>query len=91
VPASGDFRSQEEHGADITAVDVEARHRALARSALAGLEQVPLYARVDAVESGDDLQIMELELIEPTLWLRWHPPAADKLADAIGVQLTRSR
>jgi hypothetical protein len=26
---------------------------------------------------------MELELIEPELWLRRHPPAATALADAI--------
>jgi hypothetical protein len=34
---------------------------------------------------------MELELIEPTLWLRWHPPAAGVLADAIAAELARSR
>jgi hypothetical protein len=32
---------------------------------------------------------MELELIEPTLWLRWHPPAADVLAASIAAQLTQ--
>jgi hypothetical protein len=26
---------------------------------------------------------MELELIEPTLWLRWHPGAAELLAGAV--------
>ena len=51
-------------------------------------ERTPLYARVDAVDTDDGLLIMELELIEPTLWLRWHPPAADVLAAAIVAQLT---
>jgi glutathione synthase/RimK-type ligase-like ATP-grasp enzyme len=89
VPASGDFRSQEQHGAQITAVEVEATHRALARVALSSFDQVPLYARVDAVDTDGGLQLMELELIEPTLWLRWHPPAADTLAAAIAAHLTR--
>jgi glutathione synthase/RimK-type ligase-like ATP-grasp enzyme len=91
VPASGDFRSQEEHGAQITAVEVEATHRALAVAALSSLERVPLYARVDAVDTDAGLQLIELELIEPTLWLRWHPPAADTLAAAIAAQLTQPR
>ncbi|MEY2430555.1 MAG: hypothetical protein QOC92_280 [Acidimicrobiaceae bacterium] len=91
VPASGDFRSQEEHGAHISLVELEAPHRSIARAALSTLERVPLYARVDAVETDGRLQLMELELIEPTLWLRWHPPAADRLAAAIEAQLTQSR
>ena len=89
LPAGGDFRSQEEHGATVTAVELDDRHRRLARAALAGLPSVPLYARVDAVDTDAGLQIMELELIEPTLWLRWHPPAADVLAASIVAQLTQ--
>jgi hypothetical protein len=90
VPADGDFRSQEEHGAAITSVELDDRHRAVARAALSCLDNEPLYARVDAVESDVGLQIMELELIEPTLWFRWHPPAADLLAASIVSQLTQS-
>jgi hypothetical protein len=90
VPAGGDFRSQEEHGATVTSVELDDGHRALAHAALAGLDSVPLYARVDAVDTDAGLQIMELELIEPTLWFRWHPPAADVLAASIVAQLTQS-
>jgi glutathione synthase/RimK-type ligase-like ATP-grasp enzyme len=90
VPAGGDFRSQEEHGASITSLELDHRHRALAGAALAVLDSVPLYARVDAVDTEAGLQIMELELIEPTLWLRWHPPAADLLAASIVAQLTQA-
>jgi hypothetical protein len=32
---------------------------------------------------------MELELIEPELWLRYHPPAAEVLAEAIARALER--
>jgi hypothetical protein len=34
---------------------------------------------------------MELELIEPTLWLRWHPPVADVLAAAVARILEEDR
>jgi hypothetical protein len=38
--------------------------------------QPPLYARVDLVrDAGSDLRLMELELIEPSLYLRTHPQA----------------
>jgi hypothetical protein len=32
---------------------------------------------------------MELEIIEPELWLRYHPPAADVLAEAIAAALRK--
>jgi glutathione synthase/RimK-type ligase-like ATP-grasp enzyme len=91
VPAHGDFRSQEQHGATIETGSLDERHRAIVRAALSGLDPVPIYARVDVVDTDDGLQLMELELIEPTLWLRWHPPAAELLATAIAGQLTQSR
>jgi len=90
-PAAGDFRSQEQHGAGIEAVELDDAHRAFAKTALAAVDGRSLYARVDAVETASGLQLMELELIEPTLWLRWHPPAAGLLADAIVAQLAGSR
>jgi glutathione synthase/RimK-type ligase-like ATP-grasp enzyme len=90
VPADGDFRSQEEHGAAVEAAALDDRHHSLARAALSTLDTMPLYARVDAVDTEDGLRIMELELIEPTLWLRSHPPAADVLAASIVSQLPQS-
>jgi hypothetical protein len=90
VPAGGDFRTQEEHGAVVSAIELADDHRALARAALSVLSTAPLYARVDAIDTDAGLQIMELELIEPTLWLAWHPPAADVLAASILDQLTQS-
>jgi glutathione synthase/RimK-type ligase-like ATP-grasp enzyme len=91
LPAAGDFRTQEHHGAGIEAIDLHDTHRVFATKALAAIDAVPLYARVDAVETPAGLQLMELELIEPTLWLRWYPPAAGVLADAIAAELARSR
>jgi hypothetical protein len=90
VPADGDFRSQEEHGAAIEVAALGDHHRSLVRAVLSTLDTAPLYARVDAVDTDDGLRIMELELIEPTLWLRSHPAAADELAASIAGQLAQS-
>jgi hypothetical protein len=38
---------------------------------------------VDRVRNEDQFRIMELELIEPALFLTSHPAAADRFADAI--------
>jgi glutathione synthase/RimK-type ligase-like ATP-grasp enzyme len=90
VPADGDFRSQEEHGATVEVAALGDHHRSLVRAVLSTLDTAPLYARVDAVDTDDGLRIMELELIEPTLWLRSHPAAADVLAASIAGQLAQS-
>ncbi|MGH9019482.1 MAG: hypothetical protein ACRDV0_00455, partial [Acidimicrobiales bacterium] len=42
-----------------------------------------LYARVDLVRDGDEWAVMELELVEPSLFLTYHEPAARDLARAI--------
>ncbi|SRR5581483_1912238 len=90
VPAAGDFRTQEHHGAACTTVEVDDRHRSVAAAALAATPGETMYARVDVVALDGVLSVMELELIEPTLWLRWHPPAADAMADSIVGRLRAS-
>jgi glutathione synthase/RimK-type ligase-like ATP-grasp enzyme len=70
VPAQGEFRSQEERGAEIHPVVPETRLLQVAEAALATIEK-PLYARIDLVRQGDGgFAIMECELIEPSLYLR---------------------
>jgi hypothetical protein len=49
----------------------------------------PLYARVDGVERDGRLVLMELELIEPHLFLGWDADATGRLAVALGAQVTR--
>jgi glutathione synthase/RimK-type ligase-like ATP-grasp enzyme len=89
VPAPGDFRSQEHLGARLETIPLAPAHRSLAEAALAVVDGSTLYARADAVLVDGELRLMELELIEPTLWLEWHPPAAGVLADAVA-QLLRT-
>jgi hypothetical protein len=47
-----------------------------ARAALAVLPEPPLYARIDGVETSGGFLIMEVEVIEPGLFLTHAPPAA---------------
>jgi hypothetical protein len=47
-----------------------------------------LYARVDLVRVAEGWAIMELELVEPSLFLTYHRDAATALAAAIARRLT---
>jgi hypothetical protein len=48
------------------------------------LPEWPLYARVDLVRNdADDFELMELELIEPSLYLRTQVDAPGRFARAI--------
>ena len=57
--------------------------RDLAVRAIAAAPAMPVYARVDVVPTPDGPRLMELELIEPDLGLRLHPPSIAALARAI--------
>jgi hypothetical protein len=47
-----------------------------------------LYARVDLVRVSEGWALMELELVEPSLFLTYHRDAATSLAAAIARRLT---
>ncbi len=83
VPKRGDFRVQEELGSEIIPVSPEPALRAAGDAAIAAIGQQLLYARADIVRSGDSFRIMELELVEPAVYLRTDPGAPDRFADAI--------
>lgn len=83
-PADSEFRSQEERGATIRKVRPESQLLLRGRQALASIVSVPLYARIDFVrDENDDFRVMEMELIEPSLYLRMHPQAPVRFAQAI--------
>ena len=73
-PASGDFRVQEQFGGRETVWDASDAAQRLAAAALAAAPAPPVYARVDMVgDAAGTLHIMELELIEPSLFLHHAP------------------
>lgn len=56
---------------------------AIARSAIAAAPGGPVYARIDLIDGGEGPWLMELELVEPDLGLRFRPKAPAKLAEAL--------
>jgi glutathione synthase/RimK-type ligase-like ATP-grasp enzyme len=84
TPKAGDFRVQEEHGGLIRPCTPEPRLRERSDAAIAALDVVPLYARADFVRTADgDFGIMELELIEPSLYFRMDPGSPHRFAQAL--------
>lgn len=83
-PKQGDFRVQEEHGGLIESVPAPPKLPELGLRVLKSLPELPLYARVDYVRlPNDEFAIIELELIEPSLYLRMDTSAPIRFANAL--------
>jgi len=85
-PSANDFRVQHEHGGTSEVADPSPSVIAAAAWALLAAEEgrgAALYARIDGCVIDGEFVVMELELIEPDLFLRSHVAAPDMLADAL--------
>lgn len=82
-PAAGDFRVQLDHGGSAQAASPPPHLLAAAGRALSAVRSPWLYARVDGVESAGRFLLMELEMIEPSLFLAHSPDAPRSFAEAI--------
>jgi glutathione synthase/RimK-type ligase-like ATP-grasp enzyme len=80
VPLGGDYRVQARYGGRVRSHQPTRRQRDVAEAALAQAPAPVSYARVDMVGDDDPL-VMELELIEPELFLRFGPGSPGRLAD----------
>jgi glutathione synthase/RimK-type ligase-like ATP-grasp enzyme len=90
IPRSGDFRVQEEHGGFITAESPDADVRAVSDAVIRAIRPAPFQARVDLVTLGDgSMALIELELIEPSLYFRMDAHAPGRFADAVQALLQR--
>lgn len=81
-PKNGDFRVQEEHGGMLQSIEPCEDMLTCARHALASLPDEALYARIDLVRHQGEFALMEIELIEPSLYFNMDPQAAQRFADA---------
>lgn len=89
LPKAGDFRIQPQFGGQFAPLTPSAEAHAIAAAALAALPAAPLYARVDLVRlDGGGLALMELEAIEPDLYLDFAEEVPAKLAQAVKRALT---
>lgn len=82
-PKPGDFRVQEEHGGIIQLVTPTPAMLQLGQQVLDQLGETMLYARVDLVIYQDQLKLIELELIEPSLYFQYDPASAERFAVAL--------
>ena len=81
-PKAGDFRVQDDFGGSQTLTTPSS---SLLHAATRFAETIPkpwLYARIDGVQLNETFTLMELELIEPSLFLALEPPSAERFARA---------
>ncbi len=84
TPESGDFRVQEEHGGRILPVQPAPSLLETGDQVIRSLPETPLYGRVDLVRMADNrFAVMELELIEPSLYFRMDSRAPGRFASTL--------
>lgn len=92
TPKDEDFRVQEEHGARIVAIEPENALLEVAENLLDMVEPMPVYARCDFIRGPDGrFLLMELEVIEPSLYLRMDSEAPMRFARAFDAYVARTR
>lgn len=83
-PQPGDFRVQPEYDGIIVSYDPSPEQLTAASAILRAADTDLLYARVDLVSGyGGQPLLMELELIEPDLYLGYDPDAPARFAQAV--------
>ncbi len=83
LPARGDFRVQPQYGGTHRAEEFGSVIREIAAESVAVAPAEPLYARVDVIGTDTGPAVIELELIEPALYLDVAPASAEVIADAL--------
>jgi glutathione synthase/RimK-type ligase-like ATP-grasp enzyme len=92
TPKAGDFRVQEEHGGIIQTAKPPAELSATGEKIMNCVLPTPLYARVDFVRTeANEFLVVELELIEPSMYLRQAEHAPRMFAEAIDRWLLSER
>jgi len=84
IAKNGDFRVQDDFGGTVQPYKASLEEIKFAEYAVNACNEAPIYARVDVFTDNDGiLALSELELIEPELWFRNNPKAANLLALSI--------
>jgi glutathione synthase/RimK-type ligase-like ATP-grasp enzyme len=81
-PRPSDFRVQKDHGGTVEPVVPPSILKVFAKAALRELPYAATFARVDLVEQ-DKIYLMEMEVIEPELFLGYAEGSASNMAHAI--------
>ena len=83
----GEFRVQDDYGGSVEPHSPSTDECGVAERALTAAQEIVgepfLYARVDLLRWNGEPTVIELELVEPELWLRNSPVAAERLAAGV--------
>lgn len=87
-PKEKDFRVQEEHGGKFKSVIPTEEQKRIGKNIIDKLASVPLYGRTDLVRTTDnDFALMELELIEPSLYFNMDIESPARFAGAFNERI----
>ena len=81
-PPRGEFRVNSRFGATYSAETPSREVMEQGAAALRTLPELPLYARVDGVMRDEALIVIEVEVLEPGLFLDFDPGSAERFAEA---------
>lgn len=86
-----DFRVQKEYGGTVERDEPKLNRVSFAEKALRNLPRPATFARVDLVEQEDKIYLMEMEVIEPELFLDYASGSAEWLANSILKEIPQKR
>jgi glutathione synthase/RimK-type ligase-like ATP-grasp enzyme len=81
-PPPGEFRSNSRYGPTRNAETPPREVTGQGAACLAALPEMPLYARVDGVVRDGMLIVIEVEVLEPALFMEFDPPSAERFSEA---------
>ncbi len=81
-PPAGEFRSNSRYGPTRNAETPPSVAVEQGAACLRTLPELPLYARVDGVLRDSQLIVIEVEVLEPALFMEFDPPSAERFAEA---------
>ena len=81
-PPPGEFRSNSRYGPTRNAETPPSDVTEQGAECLRALPEMPLYARVDGVVRDGRLIVIEVEALEPALFMEFDPPSAERFAEA---------
>lgn len=85
---AGDFRVQDDFGGTVHDYSPTKAEIQFAIDTVNACKELPLYARVDIFnDNHGHIALAELELVEPELWFRQRPKAAQVLAEGVKEKL----
>ncbi len=88
-PKAGDFRVQQIFGGTIEPASPEKHHIHYAEQYVSRFAKGTLYARVDGLMVDGQFTLMEIELVEPYLYLSYHPDAVERYYQALVSHLAK--